>query len=115
MGDDQTVRILASLDRLEAGQAKLEAGLAKLEAGHDALHAELGTLRGDVMARIDRVQDGVAGLRDDIVVNFGRADRVARHSRDTDDQVRALSDEVSSMQRQIQRLQSDVRTLRGEA
>lgn len=129
MSDDQTARILAIVEGLQASQGKLQASQDKLQAGQNELRAdvskmraelekvgtELGTLRVDAMARMDRIQDAVSGLRDDIVVNFGRADRVARHARSTDDQVRALADEVSAMERQIQRLQSDVRTLRGEA
>jgi hypothetical protein len=93
MSDDQTSRILAAIQ---------------------ALRGDFQALRGDLMDRIDRLQDGVSGLRDDIGVNFARSDRVDERSTGIEREVRAVVLEVSAMHRQIQRLQTDVRTLKGE-
>lgn len=78
------------------------------------LRAEQGQLRGDLMARLDRLQNAVTAIRDDIAVNFGATTEVRRANEHTRDEVRALGDVVNAMQRQIQRLQSELRELRGE-
>ena len=80
----------------------------------EQLRSEVGRLRGDMMARMDRLQDGFNALRDDGTVNFARTDRVESITRGSADEVRAMGVELSGMHRQIQRLQSDVRSLRGE-
>jgi hypothetical protein len=66
--------------------------------------------RVDLMARMDRLQDEISGIRDDFATNFGATDTVRR----TREETRSLFDLVMKMERQIQRLQSEVRTLRGE-
>ena len=92
MSEDQAPRILAALERLEAGQAQL---------------------RVDLMARIDRVQDTLTTVRDDITV-VGRADQAHRAADNVRDELRALNEVVTGVIRQVRRLQSDVRELRGE-
>jgi hypothetical protein len=92
MSDDPSQRILDALDRLEAGQAKM---------------------RTDIVARIDRVQHIVEMTRDDIVVNFGNTDRVERIANGAVDDMRATTEILRVMQRQIMRLQTDVQQLRG--
>jgi hypothetical protein len=47
-------------------------------------------------------------------VNFGATDHARRVHDATRDEVRSLSEIVSSMHRQIHRLQTDVRSLKGE-
>jgi predicted nucleic acid-binding Zn-ribbon protein len=79
------------------------AALARLEAGQVA-----------VMERLDRLQNAITAIRDDIGVNFARASRAIEVNDHTRAELRTLGSEVSGMQRQIQRLQSDVRELRGE-
>jgi uncharacterized coiled-coil DUF342 family protein len=81
--------------------------LTRLETGQEAL-------RTDVMARIDRLQDAVTAIRADIAVNYGAADHVRRANDNTREEVRALADTVSAMERQIQRLQTQVRELKGD-
>jgi hypothetical protein len=46
-------------------------------------------------------------MRDDVAVNFAYADRV-------NERANGIERELSAIQRQIQRLQSDVRSLKGE-
>jgi predicted transcriptional regulator len=101
MSDDPTARILELLARLETGQA----GLAE----------RLDRTRIELMARMDRLQDALAVQRDEEVVNLGAAERAERIATLTQDVVRSLSEQMTVMVRQIHRLQSEVRELRGEA
>ena len=131
MSDDQIARVLASLGRLEAGQSQFDMRLAQLEKGQTQLEkgqaqlekgqaqlrteflGELGRVRGDVMARIDRVQDAITLVRDDITVNFGRSDRAEEIADHTRAELRTLNEIVNGMLRQIRNLQSQVEALRG--
>lgn len=85
--------VLAALERLENGQTEL---------------------RVDMMARMDRLQDSLTAVRDDIAVNFGTADHVRRANDHTREEVQALAATQSAMLKQIQRLQADIRELKGE-
>jgi hypothetical protein len=100
MSDAPMAAVLAVLDRLEKGQA--------------ATREDMKKLRSDLMSRMDRLQDGLTAIRDDIAVNFGTAEHVRRANDSTRDELRALGDVVNGMLRQIQRLQTDVRGLKGE-
>jgi predicted nucleic acid-binding Zn-ribbon protein len=128
VSDDQTARVLAALERLEAGQVRLEAGQTQHTAALERLETGQTKLRADLMARIDRLQDTVETIRGDITVNFGRADQVQRIASNLRDDLRALygvvsggrdelhalSEVVNGMERQVRRLQSEVQTLRDE-
>ena len=71
--------------------------------------------RADVMERIDRLQQvALTAQRDDDVVNFGAAERPEKIALGVREEVRAMGDQVNAMVRQIQRLQTEVRQLRGE-
>lgn len=72
-------------------------------------------LRSDLMARMDRLQDALTAQHDADVVNYGAAERAERIAQSAREEVRALGEQVGAMVRQIQRLQSEVRQLRGEA
>ncbi len=75
----------------------------------------LTQLRADMMVRLDRVQDDVQAIRDDIGVNMASAERV-RHAHDgTRAELRDMGDQLAAIWRKVQRLESEVRTLRGEA
>ncbi len=113
MYDDLAQQILTALTRLERGQAALEKGQAALEKGQAALAGDFVRLRSEVMARIDRLQDTVNLMHDDIGVNFGRADQVERKGDHTRDELRDLAKLVSGMQHQIHRLQGEVMQIRG--
>ncbi len=78
------------------------------------MQASFTGLRADVMERIDRLQNAVTLIPDDIAVNFGSSSAVKLANDTTREELRALGDVVSAMHRQIQRLQTDVRELRGE-
>lgn len=112
MSDNTNALILAALDSLRAGQANLEGGLANLRV---ELTGRLDRLQADIMARIDRLQDTLTGEQEANVVNFGAAERAERIAKGAQGEVRAIGDQVNAMIRQIQRLQSEVRQLKGES
>lgn len=114
MGDDLTPRILAAVELLGSKFEHLDSKVERLDGKLGQLRGEVDRLRGDVMARMDRLQDGFNALRDNVTVNFGRTERAETTVRASADEVRAMGIELSGMHRQIQRLQSDVRHLRGE-
>lgn len=105
-----TGRLDAMGNRFDATDSRLDAVVARLE------HVESGQdrFRVDLMGRIDRLQNQFTSLRDDVAVNFGRADKAEEAADGTRRELRALSDIVSAMERQIQHLQTDVRQLKGE-
>ena len=109
------------LDGLEQGQKQVDQRLGGVEQGQRDLVALVGRVqaeatrnRSDIMARMDRFQDAVTAIRDDIAVNFGTADQVRRANDNTREGLRVLGDVVATMQKQIQRLQTEVRELRGD-
>ena len=102
---------LAKLDdrlaKLEDRLGKLEDRLAKLEDGHTRLRVEL-------MARMDRLQDSLTAVRDDIAVNMGAADAMQRANDNTRDMVRAQSEQLSALWRQLKALEARVREITGD-
>ncbi len=61
--------------RVEALDAKVEAQGRQVGSAIASLRSDLDKAKFDLMARIDRVQDTVTAMRDDITVNFGRSDQ----------------------------------------
>jgi archaellum component FlaC len=106
MSDNPLDRILAKLDALEASQRQVEAGLRQVEAGQTQL-------RIDLMGRMERLGDDIGRIRDDIGVNMGRADRAIEAADHAREELRSLGSEVAAMWRKVNRLESDVRDLRG--
>ncbi len=100
MSDDKMQAILATLERLEAGQATLSAGQAQL--------------RVDLMARMDRMQDSLTGIPDDIAVAMGAANNAREKNARIQSDIDYLSEQAVIKERQIQRLQTAVRELKGE-
>ena len=61
----------ARLERVEAGLGAVEARLERVGARLERVEAEIPRLRGDMMARMDRLQDRLSQMIEDIGVNFG--------------------------------------------
>jgi hypothetical protein len=80
----------------------------------EKLGGELGQLRSDLMTRLDRYKDALTTICDDIGVNLSRADRAVDGVNSLRTEFGHLSKEVAGIERQVQRLQSEVRQLRGE-
>lgn len=80
---------------------------SRLQAGQTAIHVV-------TMERLDRLQNSVASIRDDIAANYGTAGAVKRANDNTREELRLLGEVVTTMSQQIQRLQTDVRELKGD-
>ena len=112
MSDD---RVMAALARLEEGQARLDEGqtrlrvdmMDRLDRHEDRLtNLETGAsqLRGDMFGHFEQIENRLNEIRDDISVNMGRADHA-------DTSARAARDELKTMWRMIQKLQTRVEDL----
>lgn len=91
-------RVLAALERLESGQS--------------SARVDMTALRVDLMARMDRLDNRLTGIQDDIAVAMGAADAGRRVNANTREEVRDLGEVVSRMQRQIMRIKTDVDQMR---
>ena len=78
MSDDALSMVLGALVRLEGNLAKVQ--------------GDLTALRVDTMARLDRNENHLTSIRDDISVAMGGTDHMRRISDDTREDVRGLSD-----------------------
>ena len=107
MSGDALGAILTMVTALQESVARLERSTEKLERGQDRL-------RVDLMERMDRFDNALTSIRDDITVNMARADRAHEVADNTRREVQLLGEQVNAMVRQIQRLQTDVRHLKGE-
>ena len=127
MSDDPTTRVLAAIAQLggEVAQLRtdmidrtdgLRADLTQLRTDMidrtDGLRADMGQFRVDMMGRMDRLQNAFSGMQQDITVNFAasdRSERIARNAADaTREETRALTDQLSAMERQIRVLSARV-------
>jgi len=126
MSDDSMQAILAALGttlgRLEAGQARLEAGQTKLEDGQARLESGMATLatrdeliqvRTDIMARMDTHANELRAIHDSIDTNYGASDHALQVNSNTHEDVRSLTRMVTNMRRELARLQTEVRELKG--
>jgi hypothetical protein len=74
----------------------------------------LGARSAAIMDRLDRLQDSLTGIRDDIAVNYGATDAARRANDNTREEMRSLAEVQMVMVRQINRMQAELRELRGE-
>jgi hypothetical protein len=109
MSDEPNTAILAALSRLEAGQAASQQSVAAL-----ATRAELTQVRMDLTGRMDRLENALSDIRNDIGVNFGASDAVKRATDNTSDEVRSLSEMMSALVRKVRALETRVREITGE-
>jgi len=107
MSDDPLTQILATLHRVDTRLETMERGQGNLERG-------LAEVRANLMARMDRLQDTLNRVHEDITVNIGRADAVERKGDHTRDELRDLTKIVGTMQRQIHGLSGQVMQLQND-
>ena len=96
--------ILAALGRVEAGQAVLE----------NTVLIEADKARGELMAPIDRLQDALTAIRDDVGVGMGGVNAARKANDNTRDDVTQLRDAVSVMYRRMLKIEEELREIRGE-
>ena len=109
--DTSVGRLDTSVGRLGASVASLAAAL---EASRREARAELAELRVAMMSRMDRMQDTVTEIRDDIGVAMGAADAMQRANDNTRELVRLQGEQLTIMFRQIKRLEEKVRGITGD-
>lgn len=114
MSGDALAAILTMVPALQESVARLERTTEKLESSQEKLQRGQDRLRVDLMERMDRFDNALISIRDDITVNMARADRAHEVADNTRREVQLLGEQVNAMVRQIQRLQTDVRHLKGE-
>jgi predicted nucleic acid-binding Zn-ribbon protein len=118
MSDDP---VLSALSRLESGMTdvgsrltSLESRLTNVEAGLTGVQQSQTTLRVDVMARMDRLENKLTEMRDDITVNIGGTWQNREAINSTRGDLHGLGEQVNIMWRQIKRLEQQVREITGE-
>ena len=97
MSDDALSMVLGALVRLEGNLAKVQDDLA--------------SLRVDIMACLDRHENHLTSIRDDISVAMGGTDHMRRISDTTREDVRGLAEQLGTMWRKVNRLEEVVRGL----
>jgi len=104
--------------RFDALAIRHDASFARLEAAIDGVRrdarADLTELRVAMMGRMDRLQDTVTEIRDDIGVAMGAADAMQRANDNTRELVRLQGQQLTIMFRQIKRLEEKVRSITGD-
>ena len=108
MSDDALSMVLGALVRLEGNLAKVQDDLT-------SLRADVTSLRVDAMARLDRHENHLTSIRDDISVAMGRTEQMRRVSDNTREEVRDLSEQLGTMWRKMNRLEEAVRGLSDRA
>ena len=97
MSDDALSMVLGALVRLEGALTKVQ--------------NDLTALRVDAMARLDRHENHLTSIRDDISVAMGGTDHMRRISDNTREDVRGLAEQLGTMWRKVNRLEEVVRGL----
>jgi len=106
--------VLAALVRLEEGQARLREELSGFTEGQAKLRDDQTKLRVDLMERIDRLENRLTTIQDDIGVNMGAVSTVFDRQVGTRKEVDSTGLLVAAMMRQIHRLQTDVEDLKSK-
>jgi hypothetical protein len=78
----------------KGGDDPVLAALARLEEGQ-------GRLRADMMARLDRLQDDLTGMREDIGVNMAAVLNAVARDRNTREDVRLMDQAQTDLAKQV--------------
>jgi len=92
-------------DRLERETSGLREDTTQLREESSRLREDTTRLRVDLMARLDRQQDMLTSIRNDIGVNMATADRVREANKATRDDVAQLASQVSVIHRRLIQLE----------
>ncbi len=90
-------RLEPRFDGIETRLDGLESRFEAIENRLDRLEAAQTKLRTEIMARLDRQQDMLSGVRDDIAVNFGTVEDVRRVNDTTRETVRHLQETIATL------------------
>jgi predicted nucleic acid-binding Zn-ribbon protein len=110
--------------RLDAELAGIRSDLASVRDDLDHLRADidqlrdrfdvgLPRLRGDLMDRIDRLQDKISAHHSDIAVNFASSDRAMKLVRSQREEIAGIEEQLAALTRLVHHLQGEIHSLRG--
>jgi chromosome segregation ATPase len=101
-------QVLAAIARVDDRVGRVEEPIDRMDERTGRLEEELTRARVEVMARLDRQQDVLAGIRDDIRVNVAATDMVRdRHNAIRNDYDQ-LAHQVSVIHRRLIQLEQRV-------
>jgi uncharacterized coiled-coil DUF342 family protein len=104
--------IVTSQDQQFSTLQELRASVDVLRASVERLSLEQPKTRSELMARIDRLQETVELVRDDLTVNWATANTAINRARNSREDVDDLQKQISAMERRYQTLASLVDGLR---
>ena len=104
--------VLAAIAQLRTDLAQLRTDLTTVSEG---IEGQLTRLRVDVMARLDRHEDKLGTIHDDITVAIGSSDRAQQVNDNTREEVRSLGKLVNDLLHIVRKLEGRVSTLEDKA
>src|SRR4030081_1678461 len=108
--DDLRPMLAAIQEKVNVRTAEISSGIAELHTlvrtRLDTLDAEQIKIRSEIMSRIDRLQDTVEFVREDIRVNWHTADNAVNRARTSREEIERLTELISAMDRRYQLLAS---------
>ena len=113
MTDATNDLIITALGQLKSGLDRLEARFDGLEARFDRLEASVGSLRANLMDRLDRQQETLSGVREDIIVSIGRAAHAETVAKNVREELEDAAKETTTLYRMVKRLETRVERLEG--
>ncbi len=112
--DGRMGQIEARQDQLDGRMGQLDTRLDHLAARLDRSEAVHIQTRTELMARMDRLQDAMTDMRNDVLVNFGMVEQVQRAHDSTREELKTVNEMVILLVKRIRVLEADMRTLKGE-
>jgi chromosome segregation ATPase len=108
----------ADLTDFRADMTGMRVDMGRLEVAVETslrdVRADMTQMRAAIMDRIDRLQNRMTEIRDDLGVAMGSAEAMHRANDNTRELVRLQGEQLSIMFRQIKRLEEKVRTITGD-
>ncbi len=111
MTDDQTVRILEAIGAMRS--EILGAVRSEMRSELEALEAKLFSVRAEIMARIDRLQDVLTLGREADIVTFGAPERAEKIAKATREEINDLGSQLGALTRLVNMMQSRLAHLEG--
>ncbi len=102
------VSLQASMSEVKDGLRDVRSEVGDLTRDVSSLRTETFSVRTDMMGRLDRLQDKLSAVTDDLTVNYVASVKSERAARIAQDEARAYSDQLTAVRLQIRRLSAKV-------
>ena len=106
------ISIRTELISIRTELQELRATTERLGATTERLGADQVKIRGEIMSRIDRLQESIELVRNDACVNWATADTAIHRARNSHQDIDDLQKQITAMERRYQTLISLVDELR---